>query len=156
MMNAQMPDVECMKSVSSFIIRRSSFIIHRSSSLHGGHWSFMKGAAGGPSTVRMPGGVGMTSPIRTSERPPTFTPLLARGPIGSGYGKPHTELIIMHSEPEVASGIPPARMTGGKMPTIVPVSGGPEAPGVIITMQPIVTGGPGIGFLLTVKTKSFL
>jgi hypothetical protein len=35
-------------------------------------------------------------------------------------------------------------MTGGRMPRIVPVSGGPAAPGVIITEQPMLTGGPGI------------
>jgi hypothetical protein len=49
----------------------------------------------------------------------------------------------MHSDPVVASGIPPAVTVGGKMVTIVPVSGGPDAPGVRMTLQPIVTGGPG-------------
>lgn len=73
------------------------------------------------------------SPIRTSARPPTLTPLDASGPMTSGYGKPHTELIIRHNEPEVAKGMPPAVITGGKMPSIVPMSGGPEAPGVIMT-----------------------
>jgi hypothetical protein len=53
-------------------------------------------------------------------------------------------LIIKQMEPAVANGIPPAVMTGGMMPTIVPVSGGPEAPGVTMTLQPTVTGHPGI------------
>jgi hypothetical protein len=93
----------------------------------------MYGAAGGPRMERMPGGDGMKSPTRTSGCPATDTPVLASGPITSGYGKPQTELIIKHSEPEVANGIPPAVMKGGNMPRIVPVSGGPEAPGVTTT-----------------------
>jgi hypothetical protein len=97
--------------------------------------------------VKIPGGEGMLSNVRTSARPPTVTPLLATGPMTTGYGKPHTELIIKHNEPVVASGIPLAVITGGKIPTIVPVSGGPEAPGVTTTVQPIVTGDPGIWFL---------
>jgi hypothetical protein len=115
----------------------------------------MNGAAGGPSTNKMPGGVGMRSPMRTSARPLTVTPLLANGPMTSGYGNPHTELIIRHIEPAVASGIPAAVITGGKMAMIVPISGGPDAPGVIITEHPIVTGGPGIRLSsrLTAKTK---
>jgi hypothetical protein len=64
----------------------------------------------------------------------------------SGYGNPHTELIIKHIEPAVASGIPAAVITGGNTPTTVPISGGPEAPGVIITEHPIVTGRPGMPF----------
>jgi hypothetical protein len=111
---------------------------------YGGDWSITNGAAGGPSMVKIPGGEGMLSNTRTNGRPPTLTPLLAIGPMTSGYGKPHTELIIKHSEPVVASGIPLAVITGGKIPTIVPVSGGPEAPGVTTTVQPIVTGDPGI------------
>jgi len=51
---------------------------------------------------------------------------------------------MVHSEPLVASGIPLAVMTGGKMLTIVPVSGAPAAPGVMMTVQPIVTGDPGM------------
>ena len=50
----------------------------------------------------------------------------------------------MHNDPLVASGIPLAVMTGGNMPTIVPESGGPAAPGVIITCAPMLTGDPGI------------
>jgi hypothetical protein len=96
----------------------------------------MKGAAGGPIIVIMPGGVGMLSPILTRDLPPAMTPLLARGPIGNIYGKPHTELIIMHSDPVVAKGKPLAVMTGGNMTMIVPISGGPDAPGEIITMAP--------------------
>jgi hypothetical protein len=94
--------------------------------------------------IRMPGGVGMRSARRTRPRPPTVTPLLATGPIGSGYGTPVTELIIKQIDPVVANGIPPAVISGGKMPRMVPVSGGPAAPGVIITEQPMLTGGPGI------------
>ena len=85
----------------------------------------------------------MLSPIRTSGLP-TMTPVLASGPMTKGYGKPQTELIMRHMEPAVASGIPPAVTTGGRINMIVPVSGGPDAPGVTVTMQPIVTGGPGI------------
>jgi hypothetical protein len=60
---------------------------------------------------------------------------------------PDNELIIWQSEPAVASGNPLAVMTGGKMVMMAPISGGPAAPGVIITAAPIVTGGPGIVFL---------
>jgi hypothetical protein len=102
------------------------------------------GVAGGPSMLSTPGGEGMMSPIRTSARPPMRTPLDPVGPITKGYGNPQTEFTIKQSEPDVASGNPPTVMTGGKMPTIVPMSGGPEAPGVTITAHPIVTGGPGI------------
>jgi hypothetical protein len=72
------------------------------------------------------------------------TPLEAGDPIINGYGNPQTELIMRHSEPDVAKGIPLAVITGGKMAMIVPVSGGPEAPGVIMTCAPILTGEPGI------------
>ena len=95
--------------------------------------------------VRIPGGLGMLSPTRTSACPLTLTPVLASGPITNGYGNPQTELIIRQMEPEVASGIPPAVMTGGRTTKMVPVSGGPEAPGVTMTIAPILTGGPGIG-----------
>lgn len=101
--------------------------------------------------VRIPGGLGMLSPTLTSGMPPTVTPVLARGPMTSGYGKPQTELIMRHIDPAVASGIPPAVITGGKMTRIEPVSGGPDAPGVTLTMQPIVTGGPGINPLTAQK-----
>lgn len=60
----------------------------------------------------------------------------------------------MQIEPLVAKGIPLARITGGKITMIVPVSGGPDAPGLTITMAPILTGGPGILlYLMLVKTK---
>ena len=49
----------------------------------------------------------------------------------------------MQIEPEVASGIPLAVMTGGITAMMVPVSGGPDAPGLIITIAPMLTGGPG-------------
>jgi hypothetical protein len=104
----------------------------------------MYGAAGGPKIVRIPGGLGMLSPIRTKASPPTVIPVLASGPITIGYGNPQTELIMRHKEPAVAKGIPPAVTTGGRISMIVPISGGPDAPGVTVTMQPIVTGGPGI------------
>src|SRR5690242_6710873 len=107
----------------------------------------MNGAAGGPRTNRIPGGVGIRSPIRTRLRPPTVTPADAGDPIIKGYGKPHTELIIIQREPDVASGISLAVITGGKIPTMVPISGGPEAPGVIITCAPTLTGDPGIVIL---------
>jgi hypothetical protein len=96
----------------------------------------MKGAAGGPIIVIIPGGVGMLSPALTRALPPATTPLLARGPMGNIYGKPQTELIIRHNDPIVARGKPLAVMTGGKMTVIMPESGGPDAPGVIITMAP--------------------
>src|SRR5688500_3745613 len=50
----------------------------------------------------------------------------------------------MQIEPAVASGIPLAMMTGGMITIMVPVSGGPDAPGLTITIAPILTGGPGI------------
>ncbi len=52
----------------------------------------------------------------------------------------------MQIEPLVASGIPFAMMNGGKTAMIVPVSGGPDAPGLTITIVPMLTGGPGIFF----------
>ena len=104
----------------------------------------MNGAAGGPRMVSIPGGVGMLSPILTRALPVTLTPVLAKGPITSGYGKPQTEFTIMQIEPAVASGIPLAVMTGGMTAMMVPVSGGPDAPGLTITIAPMLTGGPGI------------
>ncbi len=53
----------------------------------------MKGAIGGPNIVKMPGGVGIRSPTLTNERPATFTPVLAIGPMTSGQGTPENELI---------------------------------------------------------------
>jgi hypothetical protein len=94
--------------------------------------------------VRIPGGLGMLSPTRTKGCPPTIAPVLASGPITSGYGNPQTELIMRQIDVDVANGIPPPVITGGRITRIVPVSGGPEAPGVTMTEQPIVTGGPGI------------
>jgi hypothetical protein len=58
--------------------------------------------------VKIPGGLGIMSPIRTNAIPAIITPLLPKGPIISGYGNPQTELIIKQSELPVASGIPPA------------------------------------------------
>ena len=106
----------------------------------------MKGAAGGPNIVKMPGGVGIRSPSRTNERPVTFTPVLAIGPMTKGYGTPVSELIIVQIDPLVARGNPFAVMTGGRTVIIVPISGTPVAPGVITTAAPIETGGPGILF----------
>src|SRR5687768_812740 len=117
---------------------------HDSPLRYGADWSTMNGAAGGPSTVRIPGGLGMLSPIRTSPLPATVTPVLASGPITSGYGTPQTELTIKQMEPAVARGMPFAAMNGGRIIKTVPESGGPEAPGLTITIAPIVTGDPGI------------
>ena len=114
----------------------------------------MNGAAGGPRIVSIPGGLGMLSPIRTSALPVTLTPVLANGPITNGYGKPQTEFTIMQIEPAVASGIPLAVMTGGMTAMMVPVSGGPDAPGLTITIAPMLTGGPGIFFQPQKGTKS--
>lgn len=50
----------------------------------------------------------------------------------------------MQSEPLVASGIPFAVINGGNTTMIVPVSGGPDAPGLTITIAPMLTGGPGM------------
>ena len=96
----------------------------------------------------MPGGVGMLSTIRTSARPLTRTPVLASGPIISGYGTPLTELIIMQIEPLVANGIPPAVMNGGSTVMIVPLSGGPAAPGRDHHHCAIADGGAGHASLL--------
>jgi hypothetical protein len=90
--------------------------------------------------------------MRTSAFPPTLTPVLASGPMTNGYGNPQTELIIMQIEPLVARGIPLARITGGRTATIVPVSGGPDAPGLTITIAPMLTGDPGMLLLTRVKT----
>ena len=98
--------------------------------------------------VKMPGGVGMLSPILTRALPPIVAPLLARGPMTSGYGTPQTELIIWQSDPVVARGTPPAVIVGGKMAMMVPISGGPDAPGVMTTIAPIVTGDPGMEYLM--------
>jgi hypothetical protein len=51
---------------------------------------------------------------------------------------------MRHIDPLVASGIPPAVIKGGNITRMLPVSGGPDAPGLTITMAPIVTGDPGI------------
>jgi hypothetical protein len=69
---------------------------------------------------------------------------------------PETELTIKQRDPAVARGIPFTVIEGGNMVMIVPISGGPEAPGVIITDAPMVTGDPGINFLLRAKTRSDL
>jgi len=60
----------------------------------------------------------------------------------------------MQIEPAVASGIPLAMMTGGMTAMMVPVSGGPDAPGLTITIAPMLTGGPGISFSATKKHKT--
>ena len=59
---------------------------------------------------------------------------------------------MVQIDPLVASGIPLASMNGGRIAMITPVSGGPVAPGVITTVAPIETGGPGI-VIPRVKTK---
>jgi hypothetical protein len=70
----------------------------------------------------------------------------------SGYGNPKTELIIRQMDPTVASGIPLAVISGGSITRILPVSGGPKAPGLTMTIAPMVTGGPGI-VITPVKTR---
>ena len=94
-----------------------------------------------------PGPDGIESPMRTSGWPLILAWLGVSGPIGSGYGNPQTELIMMQTDPGIASGIPLAVGPPGGMTVIVPVSGGPDKPGETTTEQPIVTGGPGIEFL---------
>jgi hypothetical protein len=78
--------------------------------------------------------------------------------MGKGYGIPDNELTIRQMEPDVARGNPLAVINGGRIVMIVPVSGGPAAPGVITTAAPIVTGGPGIVLfkLLMVKKRLIL
>jgi hypothetical protein len=68
-------------------------------------------------------------------------------PMGSGYGAPLTELIIWQMDPPVASGMPVAVAALWVIAVIIPVSGGPAAPGLKITLHPIVTGLPGISLL---------
>jgi hypothetical protein len=46
--------------------------------------------------------------------------------------------------PEVASGMPPAVAAVCKTAVMIPVSGGPAAPGLNMTLHPMVTGLPGI------------
>lgn len=106
----------------------------------------MNGAAGGPRMVITPGPEGIASPTRTSGWPLIRTWLGVSGPIGNVYGTPETELIIMQTEPGMASGIPFAVGPPGGMTVIVPVSGGPAIPGETTTEHPILTGGPGIFF----------
>jgi hypothetical protein len=62
----------------------------------------------------------------------------------SGYGEPETLFTIWQIEPAVASGMPPAVTAVWRMLTITPLSGAPAIPGVTITAQPRLTGGPGI------------
>jgi hypothetical protein len=73
----------------------------------------------------------------TEVDPPTL-------PIGSGYGTPETELTIWQMEPAVASGRPEAAALLCSTDTITPESGGPDAPGLRSTAQPMETGGPDI------------
>lgn len=94
----------------------------------------------------MPGGDGIRSPTLSNARPETVTPVDAKGPMVSGYGTPVSELIMVHIDPVVASGMPPAVISGGKIVIIVPESGAPAAPGVTITAAPRDTGGPGMSF----------
>ena len=109
----------------------------------------MKGAPGGPRIVNTPGPDGIASPTRTNGWPLIFTWLGDSGPMGNGYGTPESELTIRQVEPHMASGIPLAVGPPGGIIVIVPVSGGPAAPGASETEHPIVTGGPGIAFLFS-------
>src|SRR5712692_7846740 len=49
--------------------------------------------------------------------------------------------------------MPLAVMNGGRITRMLPVSGGPDAPGLTITIVPIVTGGPGIAAPLLFRRK---
>lgn len=91
-----------------------------------------------------PGPDGIWSPMRTSGWPEIVIPLEPPGPIGSGYGAPETELIIWQIEPLVASGCPFAVTFVCSTVVMTPLSGGPAAPGVRTTEQPMLTGAPGI------------
>ena len=84
------------------------------------------------------------SPTRTSALPLTVMPVEASGPMASGYGTPVTELTIWQIEPATASGMPLAVTNGLRDWMITPVSGAPAIPGVTITAQPMLTGGPGM------------
>jgi hypothetical protein len=68
-------------------------------------------------------------------------------PTGNGYGAPLTELIIWQMDPPVARGMPAAVAALCVIAVIIPVSGGPAAPGLNTTLHPIVTGLPGISLL---------
>jgi len=108
----------------------------------------MNGAAGGPSKVKIPGPAGIMSPIRKSAPPAIATPLEPPPlPIGSTYGAPLNELIIWHTLPTVASGMPEAVAAVCGIKLMKPESGGPASPGLRTTAQPIVTGGPGMLWL---------
>jgi hypothetical protein len=92
----------------------------------------------------MPGPDGIMSPIRTRPVPVIDTEVDPPAPIGSGYGTPETEFTIWHTLPTVASGCPLAFTTAWVITLMNPESGGPAAPGLSTTAQPIETGGPGI------------
>src|SRR6185295_12702094 len=113
----------------------------------------MNGAAGGPRIISTPGPDGIMSPIRTSPVPLIRTDVDPPAPIGSGYGTPDNEFTIWQTLPTVASGIPPAVTTACVITLMNPESGGPAAPGVNTTAQPIVTGGPGI-FVRSTRTEA--
>src|SRR5579871_3062125 len=91
-----------------------------------------------------PGPDGIWSPTRTSAVPLMVTHVEPPAPMGSGYGTPETELTIWQMLPTVASGCPLAVTIDWRMTLTKPESGGPAAPGVNTTAQPIETGGPGI------------
>ncbi len=61
------------------------------------------------------------------------------------------ELTIKHMEPTIASGMPPDVGPPGGIKVMVPLSGTPAGPGDTITAHPIVTGGPGMFFLLSCR-----
>jgi hypothetical protein len=85
--------------------------------------------------------MGIRSPIRTRLIPLILIPVLHPvGRITKGYGAPVTEFVIWQIEPLTARGIPAADAIACGTETIIPESGGPAAPGVRITEQPIVTG----------------
>src|SRR5262245_33830383 len=101
------------------------------------------GAAGGPMMLSTPGPDGIRSPMRTSAWPSILNELEPPpGPIGSGYGAPLTEFTIWQMLPTVASGCPFAVTVACVMTLMIPLSGGPAAPGLRTTAQPMLTGGP--------------
>jgi hypothetical protein len=92
----------------------------------------------------IPGPEGIVSPIRTRAIPLIFTEPEPPGPMGSGYGTPDTEFTIWQMLVITANGMPFAVANVCGIVVMTPLSGGPAAPGLTITAQPMETGAPGI------------
>jgi hypothetical protein len=94
---------------------------------------------------------GIISPTLTSAEPEMLNPVdPPADPIGSGYGAPDSEFTIWQMLPTVARGMPFAVTHVCVITVMTPVSGGPAAPGLTITVQPMLTGDPGmISFSMT-------